>query len=169
MQEILAIAIARAPHGSSTHRAAVLKIPTCIILAPPRSSRTPTCCTAVLKFQTCVIHRRCSPWSQPIAPPCSTSPTCVTNSRRLRPHPTRRHNLGPHEPSSAKRNFAPHAATGNLMNIVPAMIRTAFLSLVLAIPLLLPAQSLKDFEKKVTEFTISNGMHFIVVVRHDAP
>jgi len=49
------------------------------------------------------------------------------------------------------------------------MIRTAFLSLVLAIPLLLPAQSLKDFEKKVTEFTISNGMHFIVVVRHDAP
>lgn len=31
------------------------------------------------------------------------------------------------------------------------------------------AQSLKDFEKRVTEFTLSNGMHFIVLERHDAP
>ena len=31
------------------------------------------------------------------------------------------------------------------------------------------AQSLKDFEKRVTEFDLSNGMHFIVVERHDAP
>lgn len=30
-------------------------------------------------------------------------------------------------------------------------------------------QSLQDFEKKVTEFTLKNGMHFIVVERHDAP
>ncbi|MGH9665873.1 MAG: M16 family metallopeptidase, partial [Bryobacteraceae bacterium] len=43
------------------------------------------------------------------------------------------------------------------------------LSVALAIPFLLPAQSLKDFEKKVTEFTIANGMHFIVVERHEAP
>ncbi len=31
------------------------------------------------------------------------------------------------------------------------------------------AQSLKDFEKRVTEFTLLNGLHFIVVERHDAP
>ena len=31
------------------------------------------------------------------------------------------------------------------------------------------AQSLKDFEKRVTEFTLPNGMHFIVLERHDAP
>jgi predicted Zn-dependent peptidase len=32
-----------------------------------------------------------------------------------------------------------------------------------------PAQNLKEFEKKVTEFTLANGMHFIVVERHEAP
>jgi predicted Zn-dependent peptidase len=31
------------------------------------------------------------------------------------------------------------------------------------------AQDLKDFEKKVTEFTLPNGLHFIVVERHEAP
>jgi predicted Zn-dependent peptidase len=31
------------------------------------------------------------------------------------------------------------------------------------------AQSLKDFEKKVTEFTLPNGLHFIVIERHEAP
>ena len=31
------------------------------------------------------------------------------------------------------------------------------------------AQSLKDFEKRVTEFTLTNGMHFIILERHDAP
>jgi len=34
---------------------------------------------------------------------------------------------------------------------------------------LLSGQSLKDFEKKVTEFTLSNGLHFILIERHDAP
>ena len=34
---------------------------------------------------------------------------------------------------------------------------------------LLSGQSLKDFEKKVTEFTLANGIHFIVVERHQAP
>ncbi|HUS06232.1 MAG TPA: pitrilysin family protein [Bryobacteraceae bacterium] len=34
---------------------------------------------------------------------------------------------------------------------------------------LLPAQNLKEFEKKVTEFTLSNGLHFIVLERHEAP
>jgi predicted Zn-dependent peptidase len=36
-------------------------------------------------------------------------------------------------------------------------------------PLLLAAQSLKDFEKRVTEFTLANGLHFIVFERHEAP
>jgi predicted Zn-dependent peptidase len=31
------------------------------------------------------------------------------------------------------------------------------------------AQDLKAFEKKVTEFTLGNGLHFIVVERHEAP
>lgn len=31
------------------------------------------------------------------------------------------------------------------------------------------AQSLQEFEKKVTEFTLANGLHFIVVERHEAP
>ena len=37
------------------------------------------------------------------------------------------------------------------------------------LPLLAGAQSLKDFEKRVTEFTLANGMHFIVLERHNAP
>lgn len=40
---------------------------------------------------------------------------------------------------------------------------------ILLLPLALAAQSLKDFEKRVTEFTLANGLHFIVVERHDAP
>ena len=31
------------------------------------------------------------------------------------------------------------------------------------------AQNLKEFEKKVTEFTLANGLHFIVMERHEAP
>ena len=41
--------------------------------------------------------------------------------------------------------------------------------LLLLLPGLLAAQSLKDFEKKVTEFTLANGLHFIIVERHQAP
>ena len=33
----------------------------------------------------------------------------------------------------------------------------------------LQAQNLEEFEKKVTEFTLDNGLHFIVIERHDAP
>src|SRR3954454_7521500 len=43
------------------------------------------------------------------------------------------------------------------------------LSVFLATALSLPAQNLKEIEKKVTEFTLANGMHFIVFERHDAP
>jgi len=35
--------------------------------------------------------------------------------------------------------------------------------------LLLPAQDLRDYEKKVTEFTLANGLHFILVERHQVP
>ncbi len=37
------------------------------------------------------------------------------------------------------------------------------------LPSLLVAQSLKEFEKKVTEFTLPNGLRFLVIERHDAP
>jgi predicted Zn-dependent peptidase len=33
----------------------------------------------------------------------------------------------------------------------------------------LAAQSLQDFEKKVTEFTLANGLRFLVIERHEAP
>src|SRR6202022_4546830 len=36
-------------------------------------------------------------------------------------------------------------------------------------PVILCAQSLKDFEKRITEFTLGNGLHFIVFERHEAP
>jgi predicted Zn-dependent peptidase len=35
--------------------------------------------------------------------------------------------------------------------------------------LVLPAQDLRDYEKKVTEFTLANGLHFILVERHQVP
>jgi len=42
-------------------------------------------------------------------------------------------------------------------------------ALLLLCPLLLAAQSLKDFEQRVTEFTLPNGLHFIIFERHEAP
>ena len=33
----------------------------------------------------------------------------------------------------------------------------------------LAAQNLAEFEKRVTEFTLPNGLHFIVLERHEAP
>lgn len=41
--------------------------------------------------------------------------------------------------------------------------------LLVLIPLFLQAQNLKEFEKNVTEFTLPNGLHFIVLERHSAP
>src|SRR5687767_11268053 len=43
------------------------------------------------------------------------------------------------------------------------------LLLLLVCATLLPAQNLPEFEKKVTEFQLKNGMKFIVLERHDAP
>src|SRR5580704_8380786 len=37
------------------------------------------------------------------------------------------------------------------------------------LPGLLCAQSLQEFEKKVTEFTLSNGLRFLIIERHEAP
>ncbi len=37
------------------------------------------------------------------------------------------------------------------------------------VPLLLHAQNLSEFEKRVTEFTLPNGLHFIVLERRQAP
>src|ERR1700722_5998790 len=46
-------------------------------------------------------------------------------------------------------------------------------ALFLLVPAMLAAQSVaelqKSFEKKVTEFTLANGLHFIVIERHEAP
>jgi predicted Zn-dependent peptidase len=47
--------------------------------------------------------------------------------------------------------------------------KTAAILLCLLLPCLLVAQSLQDFEKKVTEFTLPNGLHFIALERHEAP
>jgi predicted Zn-dependent peptidase len=47
--------------------------------------------------------------------------------------------------------------------------RTLKLILLVVCPLLAPAQSLKDFEKRVNEFTLANGLHFIIFERHEAP
>src|SRR5580700_12179115 len=41
--------------------------------------------------------------------------------------------------------------------------------IVFLLPLLMAAQNLQEFEKKVTEFTLANGLHFIVIERHEAP
>ncbi len=43
------------------------------------------------------------------------------------------------------------------------------LAAILLVPLVAGAQSLADFEKRVTEFTLDNGLHFIVLERHEAP
>lgn len=43
------------------------------------------------------------------------------------------------------------------------------LLLPLAFAASLAAQNLQEFEKRVTEFTLPNGMHFIVLERHEAP
>jgi predicted Zn-dependent peptidase len=51
-------------------------------------------------------------------------------------------------------------------NIVRAL---SLCFLPLLVPVLLPAQDLRAFEKKVTEFTLPNGLHFIVAERHEAP
>ncbi len=47
--------------------------------------------------------------------------------------------------------------------------RVCALLLLASLPLCLPAQDVQEFEKRVTEFTLGNGLHFIVLERHQAP
>ena len=49
------------------------------------------------------------------------------------------------------------------------MSRLQFFAVVLLSPALVSAQNLKEFEKRVTEFSLPNGLHFIVAERHEAP
>ena len=53
------------------------------------------------------------------------------------------------------------------MKLATPLLPLAFAVCLLAQPL--PAQNLQEFEKRVTEFTLPNGMHFIVLERHEAP
>ncbi|HEX4229107.1 MAG TPA: pitrilysin family protein [Bryobacteraceae bacterium] len=48
-------------------------------------------------------------------------------------------------------------------------IRLAAIAFAIVFGSLCQSQSLVDFQKKVTEFTLANGLHFIIVERHDAP
>jgi predicted Zn-dependent peptidase len=41
--------------------------------------------------------------------------------------------------------------------------------MIAAVAGVLAAQDIKEFEKKVTEFVLPNGLHFLIVERHDAP
>lgn len=53
------------------------------------------------------------------------------------------------------------------MKLATAAAALAFTFCIFTHPL--PAQNLNDFAKRVTEFTLPNGMHFIVLERHEAP
>ncbi|MCU1232257.1 MAG: peptidase domain protein [Candidatus Solibacter sp.] len=44
-----------------------------------------------------------------------------------------------------------------------------FSSMLLLGALCAPSQDLKEFEKRVTEFTLPNGLHFVLLERHEAP
>jgi hypothetical protein len=44
-----------------------------------------------------------------------------------------------------------------------------FSAVVAAIPMLASAQDLAQFEKRMTEFTLDNGLKFLVLERHEAP
>lgn len=56
------------------------------------------------------------------------------------------------------------------MKIKENIIATSLLMLALALSFSsAQAQYLEEFEEKVTEFTLDNGLHFIIIERHDAP
>src|SRR6266704_3344041 len=53
--------------------------------------------------------------------------------------------------------------------MLTSRMKMKFPILALFTALIVQAQNLKEFEKKVTEFTLGNGMHFIIMERHEAP
>src|SRR5579863_5217897 len=63
------------------------------------------------------------------------------------------------------RSSGAAAPSGRPVNLKEMIAR----SLLFLLPAFLAGQSLKDFEKKVTEFTLANGLHFLVIERHEAP
>ena len=56
-----------------------------------------------------------------------------------------------------------------LLNTLIGLRRRIILLMALVLGTSLWGQNLKQFEKKVTEFTLANGIHFIVVERHEVP
>jgi predicted Zn-dependent peptidase len=48
-------------------------------------------------------------------------------------------------------------------------VKISRLFIPIALAASLSAQNLHDFEKRITEFTLANGLHFIVLERHEAP
>lgn len=54
--------------------------------------------------------------------------------------------------------------TTKYVKIIPIL-----LAVFVAVSSTISAQNLEEFEKKVTEFTLDNGLHFIIIERHDAP
>jgi predicted Zn-dependent peptidase len=63
------------------------------------------------------------------------------------------------------RGYACRAPVDRLVTLVVMRLRL----ILFLFPVLLAGQSLQEFQKKVTEFTLANGLHFIVIERHEAP
>jgi predicted Zn-dependent peptidase len=65
--------------------------------------------------------------------------------------------------SGSQPRLAALQSVNDTLNVMRVILVT------LLLPAFLAAQSLKEFEKKVTEFTLSNGLRFLVIERHEAP
>jgi len=74
-------------------------------------------------------------------------------------------------PKNSPRRIAGRPICGRTAPWYPrrSMIAPRLCIALLLGPALLPAQDFKAFEKKVTEFTLPNGLHFIVAERHETP
>src|SRR6516225_12222737 len=64
---------------------------------------------------------------------------------------------------------APVGRSAKLRARAQIHVRTYKLLIPIAFAACAFAQDLKEFEKRVTEFTLPNGLHFIVLERHEAP
>ena len=107
----------------------------------------------------------------PIPPPTHCKQTTYTKLAMffriaLRPLPPR---LRPTPLPAIARNrlHCPIESKTVKLAKLPTLIPLA--ALLLSLAPTLTAQDLKAFEKRVTEFTLPNGLHFVVLERHDAP